>query len=175
MPKCLNCGSAAVAVRASGSGAQARYCTVCRDAKQRAAVRRWGASRRSMKGTVGPCDSCGKVEVRGVFTNLLLCQDCRAEVIRRHHQTLIARNRKFVDGLKKGVPCMDCGRVWHPVAMDFDHREPAKKFRSVSFLVTGGRSLDSIRTEIAKCDLVCACCHRIRTHGRAHGEGSLSV
>lgn len=50
--------------------------------------------------------------------------------------------------------------------MDFDHRDPATKTKAVSQLISECRSMDIILEEIAKCDLVCANCHRIRTWAR---------
>lgn len=61
----------------------------------------------------------------------------------------------------KAAPCVDCGGSFLPCAMDFDHRDPAEK----SFQISNaeGKSKERILAEIAKCDLVCANCHRVRT------------
>jgi hypothetical protein len=59
---------------------------------------------------------------------------------------------------------MDCGYNAHPEALDFDHRDPAQKASMVSRIKT--LSLESLMAEIAKCDVVCANCHRVRTHAR---------
>lgn len=72
--------------------------------------------------------------------------------------------RAHVDTLKSG-PCTDCGQKFPPVAMDFDHVRGAKA-KSVATMVSAGYKLDLILEEIAKCDLVCACCHRVRTSSR---------
>lgn len=61
---------------------------------------------------------------------------------------------------------MDCGGTFDPVCMDFDHRPGELKlfniaaWRQYSAKVTTAKLL----TEIAKCDVVCANCHRLRTH-----------
>jgi len=62
----------------------------------------------------------------------------------------------------KAAPCADCGRKFDPVCMDFDHRPGTKKLRKHMMHVPLGR----LRTEIKKCDVVCACCHRLRTKNR---------
>ena len=62
----------------------------------------------------------------------------------------------------KGVPCKDCGNKFPPYCMDFDHREPKDKLFSISGQQTCSESL--FLAEVAKCDVVCANCHRIRTH-----------
>jgi len=65
----------------------------------------------------------------------------------------------------KAVPCMDCGGSFPVVCMDFDHRDPGTKNHNVSDLVKVG-SVRILEEEIAKCDIVCANCHRIRTAAR---------
>ena len=75
--------------------------------------------------------------------------------------------RKFIEEIKKDKPCMDCGRIYPPWVMDFDHRDGETKISSISYMVLGNTSnFKKIKLEIAKCDLVCANCHRQRTHDR---------
>lgn len=62
----------------------------------------------------------------------------------------------------KDVPCADCGNRFPSVAMDFDHVR-GSKVKSIASFVAGAYKLDLIKEEIAKCEVVCACCHRIRT------------
>lgn len=62
----------------------------------------------------------------------------------------------------KAVPCMDCGNSYPSCVMDFDHRED--KLMDVGRLVGHGYSIKRILAEIEKCDIICANCHRIRTH-----------
>jgi hypothetical protein len=57
--------------------------------------------------------------------------------------------------------------------MDFDHVRGEKLF-DVSRMVGPGLSLELIKAEIAKCDVVCANCHRIRTFERRHKGNSAS-
>jgi len=49
--------------------------------------------------------------------------------------------------------------------MDFDHREGENKMFSIGS--ENHKSWPVVLAEIAKCDLVCANCHRLRTAGRA--------
>lgn len=68
-----------------------------------------------------------------------------------------------------GVPCMDCDGVFDFIAMDFDHRpEETKEFgigELGQYTATPDR-LAKVEKEIAKCDLVCSNCHRVRTKNR---------
>ena len=74
-----------------------------------------------------------------------------------------ARGREFVNGLKR-EPCVDCGGRFNPWQMDYDHKPGTIKVADVSKLV--GCSEKHILAEIAKCELVCVVCHKMRTHGR---------
>lgn len=79
----------------------------------------------------------------------------------RHSENLrFAERRKFLNQIKNR-PCKDCRRRFPSVCMDFDHRRGRKKFAIGKALGCGMRALAA---ELAKCDVVCANCHRIRTH-----------
>ena len=78
------------------------------------------------------------------------------------------RNKAFIDALKS-EPCADCKNVFPTCVMDLDHREG--KVLPVSVLVGSGYSLEKIKAEAAKCDVVCANCHRLRTEARGYSKG----
>lgn len=75
-------------------------------------------------------------------------------------------NRAYIHSLKTDVPCTDCGKTYPPYVLDFDHLGIEPKRRNVSNLCHFQREL--IDAEIAKCEIVCANCHRHRTHVRRH-------
>lgn len=60
--------------------------------------------------------------------------------------------------------CMDCGYDKHPAALQFDHRPGEIKLGNVSQMFS--KAWDVIEAEIAKCDVVCANCHAVRTAER---------
>ena len=64
----------------------------------------------------------------------------------------------------KRAPCSDCKRYYPAAAMDFDHVRGEKVAR-ISKLVDNGMG-SALLKELEKCELVCANCHRIRTHNR---------
>jgi hypothetical protein len=64
----------------------------------------------------------------------------------------------------KSNPCTDCGGSFSPCVMDFDHRDPATKTDEISVMVKRMVAWGLVLAEIAKCDLVCSCCHRLRTY-----------
>jgi hypothetical protein len=63
----------------------------------------------------------------------------------------------------RSQPCADCGRRFPPQAMDFDHVLGAKEMDIIGMRRHGR---ERVRAEIAKCDVVCATCHRRRTRRR---------
>lgn len=72
--------------------------------------------------------------------------------------------RDFIRSLKIGRPCDVCGGVFPPVAMDWDHLDPAQK--SFEICQEGIREMypkEKLLEEIAKCRLICANCHRIHS------------
>lgn len=64
----------------------------------------------------------------------------------------------------KGGRCERCGYNRYVGALDFHHRDPATKSFSLSASKMTRRSLEVIRAELDKCDLLCANCHR-EEHG----------
>ena len=71
---------------------------------------------------------------------------------------------KYIRDLKEKSPCLDCGISYPYYVMDFDHVR-GKKHKNVMELIPT-LSKKKIDEEIAKCELVCSNCHRIRTHIR---------
>lgn len=66
----------------------------------------------------------------------------------------------------KDVPCTDCGVRYPPYVMDFDHVRGVKII-DLSNVRRAKWSFAKIQEEIDKCEVVCANCHRIRTHAKA--------
>ena len=70
----------------------------------------------------------------------------------------------------KSAPCMDCRGVFTPECMDFDH-VPGRGEKLFHVTVEAmNRTTESIVEELAKCDLVCANCHRTRTWERNNAQ-----
>lgn len=71
------------------------------------------------------------------------------------------RNEKLVDAYVASHPCVDCGESDIRV-LEFDHVRSTKR-GDVSLMVGRGSPWGRIETEIAKCDVRCANCHRRKT------------
>lgn len=70
----------------------------------------------------------------------------------------------LIRSLKEGRPCVDCGGLFPHYVLDFDHVR-GEKLYELNHMTRHTYSRERILAEVAKCDLVCANCHRIRTHG----------
>ena len=88
---------------------------------------------------------------------------------RTHRVTINAQRRKqyraqmqLAATIKLARGCLDCGYHEHPSALDFDHRDAQAKRFSIGKQY-GAVSNQKLLDEIAKCDVRCANCHRIKT------------
>jgi hypothetical protein len=92
-----------------------------------------------------------------------MCRECRMVVANERNRP----RREYADTVKLEFGCADCppGTAWPAVALDFDHRPGLPKLGTVAALITKG-TWDDFVAEIAKCEVVCANHHRIRTATR---------
>jgi hypothetical protein len=146
------------------------------------------------------CSGCGKEKIPWAFATFRtrkgesrrrgICKVCRGKYAKKKFKHLQAwrkaynkRNRDkrhvknaerraeikaFVDRIKAATPCTDCRRRFPPVCMDFDHVK--EKVRSVAGLVAGAYRIALVQEEIARCEVVCANCHRLRTQKRKQNQ-----
>ena len=70
-------------------------------------------------------------------------------------------NLREIVRIAKDVPCTDCGVRYPTRVMDFDHVRGIKS-SNVSNMVGRSVGINTLKTEIAKCDVVCSNCHRLR-------------
>lgn len=76
------------------------------------------------------------------------------------------RNFEKLREVKDNQPCMDCGVSYRHFQLDYDHRPDEEKVDTVTRLCSQSKGWKTILAEIAKCDLVCSNCHRMRTWQR---------
>jgi len=72
----------------------------------------------------------------------------------------------------KSQPCTDCRGRFHPAAMTFDHLPGTMKRGDVADLIRRG-CIGLARAELAKCEIVCANCHAVRTFLRREAARAL--
>lgn len=104
------------------------------------------------------------------------CKECNKEYQKQHYKNnknkyLIKAKihrekiKEKIRKIKESAPCKDCNKYYHYCQMDFDHI--SNKSNNISTMAgNDGRSWESIKKEISKCELVCSNCHRLRTFKR---------
>jgi hypothetical protein len=109
------------------------------------------------------------------------CKYCQAELSKLHYQNnkqvynkrsriykaeAILKNTSLISTYLSTHPCIDCGQT-DICLLEFDHVR-GQKSRGIADLVSWGFNWSTIETEIAKCEIRCANCHRIKSieHGR---------
>lgn len=105
------------------------------------------------------------------------CKECKRIYDRKRYKEDPAKVIAEVQGrqtVKKEIlwdiklrsGCVDCGYKEHPEALDFDHLPDSIKEFDISRAVYAGISLERILLEVAKCEVVCSNCHRVRSANR---------
>jgi hypothetical protein len=82
-----------------------------------------------------------------------------------YHAAKRAKRRELLTQIKLEKGCARCGYKGHPAALDFNHLDPSQKSFRISSDVT---SLEKTLAEIAKCEVLCANCHRVHTYEEQH-------
>ena len=80
------------------------------------------------------------------------------ELCRTYSRKNVDKKRQFCIDCKKGLKCAKCGEG-HPACLVFHHRDPKEK----EFDIGDGfwsKSVERVMNEIAKCDVLCANCHK---------------
>jgi hypothetical protein len=118
------------------------------------------------------CKECRKKYLRGYYANnseYFATYRADNSEVSNHKAVECARRSRHeryhvVQELKSDKPCLDCAQILPWYVMDFDHRDPSSKLGEISTMVKTYVPWSRVLEEIAKCDLVCACCHRLRTY-----------
>lgn len=97
-------------------------------------------------------------EQRRKWREQRLQTDGYREKVNLQANTRAAKVRDWLDAYKVEHGCHDCGYQAHAVALDFDHVWGEKIIN-----VCNAKSIAQAKSEIEKCEVVCANCHRIRT------------
>lgn len=107
------------------------------------------------------CRECDNAHAREYYK---INRDKVKDQINTARKIRVANLSKEIKTLKESTPCADCGKKYPYYVMDFDHVN-GTKVGNISHMVQSGVT-KKIKEEIDKCEIVCANCHRERTHSR---------
>lgn len=92
------------------------------------------------------------------------------------HNRCPRHNKKYLQRIRKqklvellGNRCSKCGCQFPFVAYDFHHKDPTTKVFGIAESMLN-ISMDELLTELVKCELLCANCHRIHHYGDYDGS-----
>jgi hypothetical protein len=124
----------------------------------------WGAPRDRLMAEIGKCD--------------VRCANCHRRVTarragwsrlagdvddpRRGFSSPVRRNLAYIHGILAAAGCVDCGEP-DMLVLEFDHI--GAKRANISRMVWNV-SLDTLRREVARCEIRCCNCHRLATAQR---------
>jgi len=134
-----------------------KICTTCKLPKS---LTEFNKNRCRKDGYQTFCRDCGKIRSKRYYS----------ENRENHIKVTISRKREIVKANQQLLceylcthPCVDCGEK-DIIALDFDHLRDKRD--NISSILGDGHSWNTIVAEIAKCEVVCANCHRRREASR---------
>lgn len=159
------------------------YGAICANYRSSTTVLFHRRRRPALRMRVKACTRCGETKPLDQFPPLRRgkprlqswCRSCFAEVNAKNYVPYYARERERIlsriaahrDDIRRHIieylrqhPCVDCGET-DIVVLEFDHQ--GDKVADVSTFAMGGRSWETVKAEIDKCEVRCANCHRLRT------------
>jgi len=98
-------------------------------------------------------DFYGNGVYKGIQKYKPRCKVCEAREKREKYKGYI---KEFYGEIK----CQNCGFEGHTIQFDCHHRVPSTKSFKIADAVKSNCSKDKMFSELAKCDLLCANCHR---------------
>ena len=131
-----------------------KTCNACRQPKS---LDDFGANKRQPDGKQPYCRACKKQRDKEHYET----SPHRKSRIVSARRAATDRNRLVVLEHLRAHPCVDCGET-DPLFLEFDHVTGVKELE-VSAAIHRGWSLQSLLEEMAKCQVRCIKCHRIKT------------
>lgn len=96
-------------------------------------------------------------------------ENARLNTIRRSEERKNIK-RRYVQSVKEAAVCIDCKIDYPYWILEFDHVRGRKLAAIAAMLNNNNYSLDDVKAEIEKCEIVCGNCHKDRTFKRLKGS-----
>ena len=109
------------------------------------------------------CTKCGKILPLDQFnwrdkskgTRRSECKDCHNNYMKQKYK----EKQNMVQELKAQCACAKCGDQ-RGYVLDYHHINPDEKENGIARMVSNNYTLDKVFTEMEKCIVLCANCHR---------------
>lgn len=121
-----------------------KTCTTCNESKE---LSEFSKKRR---GHQSQCKACRKLWFAEHYSQ-------NKDYYRDRNKATQAKLRQWFRDFKTTLACKNCGEN-DPACLDFHHRDPTEKEITVASAVQYSKA--KVLREIAKCDVLCANCHR---------------
>ena len=131
-------------------------------------------------GKIRNCSICKK-NYKHFGQKQRFCKPCRREYNKNWHrnqtsddkhkryvkqQNRLYKRIEFTRRVKRFFGCADCG-VKDFRVLDFNHLPQFEKSFGIGLAARQSMSIERLKEEIRKCEVVCSNCHRIRSYKRA--------
>lgn len=137
-----------------------KYCPKC---NLKLPLVRFGKNSRRYDGLQAYCRMCRNKYVRDRYAADPKKQRSRVERNDKRYREIV---RTFIRNYKLDHPCVDCGET-NPIVLEFDHVRGTKSF-NIGSSIALKLSIQKVQSEISKCEVRCANCHKIVTYNRSH-------
>lgn len=131
----------------------------CGRCKQNKQLSEFNKKRNSKDGRQAICRVCSNKLSKEHYKN---DPETHKKRVAKNNKKTIKNNRRKLLDILQDSKCTDCGNK-NVLVLEFDHVRGTKKGH-ISDFVRLAYSWNTILKEMAKCEIVCANCHRIRTY-----------
>ena len=131
-----------------------KVCTIC---KKKKPLSEFNKNKSRKDGLNNLCKICSQQRSKLYYQEN---RKSHLKVIKNNKAKRVKGNIELLLEYLKQHSCIDCGNDDIRV-LEFDHL--SDKFKNVCKLVQDGYSWKTVQKEIAKCEVVCCNCHRIRS------------
>ena len=107
------------------------------------------------------CKVCKREKDKNTYHNDEKDREDRKDRDKKSHRIRQLKAQIFAYDILAKSKCIDCGES-RLETLDFDHVRDTKT-RGISGMILKGLKISALEKEIAKCDVRCANCHRIKT------------